>query len=418
MINSDPIYSILYIDDEENNLTSFKSTFRRDYHIHVASSGQEGLEIMEKHNIQLVITDQRMPDMTGIEFLEKIVPLYPDCMRMILTGFSDMEAIIQAINKGNIYRYVSKPWNREDLKITIDSALEVYNLKSQNKHLIQDLQEANRNLEQKVMQRTRQLEQQRQNITDSIKYASRIQRALMLPSEELEKILPSHFILNKPKDIVSGDYYWVSQKNNRLIIAVADCTGHGVPGAFMSIMGINFLNEIVNQSDSIKASEILNELRAQLIKSLGQTGRRDETKDGMEMALCIIDSAEKQMQFSGAFRPMYLIRDDELMVVKGDPMPIGKYNEDEVAFTNKEMQFRENDMIYLFTDGYVDQIGGLDRKTFKSIQFKKLLKEIHYKPLKEQKAILIEEHGIWRAGQEQIDDIMILGIKLSFNQTD
>lgn len=418
MVTSDPIYSILYIDDEENNLTSFKSTFRRDYHIHVASTGQEGLEIMEKHNIQLVITDQRMPDMTGIEFLEKIVPLYPDCMRMILTGFSDMEAIIQAINKGNIYRYVSKPWNREDLKITIDSALEVYNLKSQNKHLIQDLQDANRNLEQKVMERTRQLEQQRQNITDSIKYASRIQRALMLPSEELEKILPSHFILNKPKDIVSGDYYWVSQKNNRLIIAVADCTGHGVPGAFMSIMGINFLNEIVNQSDTIKASEILNELRAQLIKSLGQTGRKDETKDGMEMALCIIDSEEKKIQFSGAFRPMYLIRDDELIVVKGDPMPIGKYNEKEVAFTNKEMPFMENDMIYLFTDGYVDQIGGLDRKTFKSIQFKKLLKEIHYKPLKEQKEILLEEHGIWRAGQEQIDDIMILGVKLSFSQAD
>ena len=415
MITSDPIYSILYIDDEENNLTSFKSTFRRDYHIHVASSGKAGLEIMEKNNIQLVITDQRMPDMSGIEFLERIVPLYPDCMRMILTGFSDMEAIIQAINKGNIYRYVSKPWNREDLKITIDSALEVYNLKSQNKHLIDDLKEANRTLEQKVNERTRQLEQQRINITDSIKYASRIQRALMLPSEELEKILPSHFILNKPKDIVSGDYYWVSQKNNMLIIAVADCTGHGVPGAFMSIMGINFLNEIVSQSDTIIANEILNELRKQLIKSLGQTGRRDEAKDGMEMALCIVDPDNKQIQFSGAFRPMYLIKDEELIVIKGDPMPIGKYNENEMPFTNKEVQFNENDMIYLFTDGYVDQIGGLDRKTFKSIQFKKLLKEIHYKPLKEQKSILEEEHGIWRAGQEQIDDIMILGIRLAFN---
>jgi len=256
------------------------------------------------------------------------------------------------------------------------------------------------------------------NITDSIKYASRIQKALMLPSEELEKILPSHFILNKPKDIVSGDYYWVSQKNDRLIIAVADCTGHGVPGAFMSIMGINFLNEIVNQSDTIKANEILNELRDQLIKSLGQTGRRDETKDGMEMALCIIDTEKKQIQFSGAFRPLYLIRNEELVVIKGDPMPIGKYNETEVSFTNKEMPFNENDMIYLFTDGYVDQIGGLDRKTFKSIQFKKLLKEIHYKPLKEQKAILLEENGIWRAGLEQIDDIMILGVKLSFSQSD
>jgi serine phosphatase RsbU (regulator of sigma subunit) len=416
MVNSDsdPIYSILYIDDEENNLISFKSTFRRDYHIHVASSGQEALEIMENNHIQLVITDQRMPDMSGIEFLEQIVPLYPDCMRMIMTGFSDLEAVIQAINKGNIYRYVSKPWNREDLKITIDSALEVYNLKSQNRHLIEDLQEANRTLERKVQERAREIEQQRLNITDSIHYASRIQKALMLPSEELEKILPSHFILNKPKDIVSGDYYWVSHKQDKLIIAVADCTGHGVPGAFMSIMGINFLNEIVNKSKTIKANEILNELRDKLIKSLGQTGQRDEARDGMEMALCVVDAKNRRLQYSGAFRPLYLLRKDELIMIKGDPMPIGIYNETELPFTNKEVPFSENDMIYLFTDGYVDQIGGLDRKTFKTIRFRTLLKEIHSKPLDEQQFILREEHEIWRSGHEQIDDIMILGIRLSF----
>lgn len=414
MSDSDPIYSILYIDDEKNNLVSFKSTFRRDYHIYVASSGQEALEIMENQNIQLVITDQRMPDMTGIEFLEQIVPLYPDCMRMIMTGFSDLDAVIQAINKGNIYRYVSKPWNREDLKITIDSALEVYNLKSQNKHLIDDLKRANQTLEQKVNERTRQIEQQRLNITDSIHYARRIQKALMLPSEELERILPSHFILNKPKDIVSGDYYWVAHKDERLIIAVADCTGHGVPGAFMSIMGMNFLNEIVNKAQTIKANEILNELRDKIIKSLGQTGQRDETKDGMEMALCVVDASNHQLQFSGAFRPMYLLRQDELIVIKGDAMPIGIYNENEVPFSNKEVTFQEDDMIYLFTDGYVDQIGGLDRKTFKSIRLKALLKEIHSKPLKEQSHILREEHEIWRSGSEQIDDIMILGIRLAF----
>jgi len=413
--DSDPIYSILYIDDEENNLISFKSTFRREYHVHVASSGEEALEIMEKHNIQVVITDQRMPDMTGIEFLEQIVPLYPDCMRMIMTGYSDMEAVIQAINKGNIYRYISKPWNREDLKITIDSALEVYNLKSQNRHLIDDLKEANQNLELKVMERARQIEQQRLNIKDSLHYARRIQKALMLPSEELEMILPSHFILNKPKDIVSGDYYWVAHKDKKLIIAVADCTGHGVPGAFMSIMGINYLNEIVNKAGTIKANEILNELRDKIIKSLGQTGQRDETKDGMEMALCVVDAENHRLQYSGAFRPLYLLRQDELIVIKGDPMPIGIYNEDEVPFTNKEVPFRDNDMIYLFTDGYVDQIGGLERKTFKSIRFKKLLREIHHLSMEEQQQILREEHEIWRSGSEQIDDVMILGVRLSFN---
>jgi len=413
----DPVYSILYIDDEENNLISFKSTFRRDYHIHVASTGKAGLEIMEKHNIQLVITDQRMPDMTGIEFLEKIVPLYPDCMRMIMTGFSDMDAIIQAINKGNIYRYVSKPWNREELQITIESALEVYNLKSQNKHLIEDLKEANQNLERKVMERTRQIEQQRLNITDSIHYASRIQKALMPSDEKMKKLFPSHFILNKPKDIVSGDYYWVAEKGNKLIIAVADCTGHGVPGAFMSIMGINFLNEIVNNSEQPKANEILNELRKHLILSLGQTGQRDEARDGMEMALCVVDTDKKIIQFSGAFRPMYLICEGVLKVFRGDRMPIGIYNEEEVSFTNKELPYKENDTIYLFTDGYVDQIGGPHRKTFKSKQFKALLKEIHQKPMEEQRAILREEHSIWGSGQEQTDDVMVLGIRLSPNQS-
>jgi sigma-B regulation protein RsbU (phosphoserine phosphatase) len=412
LTSTNPIYSILYIDEAEQNLSSFKSTFSQDYHIHTATSGQAGLEIMEQQTIQLVITDQRMPDMNGIEFLEKILALYPDCMRMIMTGTSDKDAIIQAINKGNIYRYVAKHWSREDLKLSIDSAMEVYNLKIQNRNLINYLEDAKLNLEQKVMERTQEIEQQRINITDSIHYASRIQNALMLPSEVRVKIMPPHFILNKPKDIVSGNYFWVSKKRDRLIFAVADCTGHGVPGAFMSILGINFLNEIVNNKEAPRANEILNELRDKTIKALGQTGQRDEAREGMEMALCVVDFKQKMIQFSGAIRPMYLISEGELSVINGDRMPIGIYEEVKVSFSNKEVPFKENDIIYLFTDGYVDQIGGLQRKTFKSVRFKKLLEEISYRPLKEQKSILKEEHEIWRAGQEQIDDILILGVEL------
>jgi len=410
---TNPIYSILYIDEVEQNLISFKSTFSQDYHIHTASSGQVGLELMEQNTIQLVIMVQRIPDMSAIDFLKKILILYPDCMQVILTEISDKDDIIQAINKGSTYRYVAKPWNREELKMSIDSAMEVYNLKIQNRNLINYMQDVKLNLEQKVMERTREIEQQRINITDSIHYASRIQNALMLPSEEMDKLMPSHFVLNKPKDIVSGDYYWVSNKSDKLIIAVVDCTGHGVPGAFMSILGINFLNEIVNNTDTPRANDILNELREQVIKALGQTGQRDEAKEGMEMALCVIDFKQRRVQFSGAFRPMYLISEGELSVINGDRMPIGIYEEEMVSFTNKEVSFKENDTFYLFTDGYVDQIGGLQRKTFKSVRFKKLLKEISHKPLAEQKSILREEHEIWRAGQEQIDDILILGFELS-----
>src|SRR4030043_1230638 len=156
---------ILYVDDEEDNLTVFNSAFRRDYEVHLAKSGQEGLKIMKKHPIQLIITDQRMPEMTGIQFLEKVIPKYPNCIRMILTGFSDIEAIIQAINTGRVYRYITKPWNKNELKLNIDKGLETFKLKEQNRKLIEDLKEANKTLEQKVIERTQKIELQNREIT-------------------------------------------------------------------------------------------------------------------------------------------------------------------------------------------------------------------------------------------------------------
>jgi signal transduction histidine kinase/AraC-like DNA-binding protein len=158
------LHPILFVDDEEDNLTVFNSSFRRDYNVHLASSGEEGIEVMKKHKIHLVITDQRMPGMTGIQFLEKIIPDYPDCIRMILTGFSDIEAIIQAINTGRVYRYITKPWDKQELKINIDKGLETYNLRQQNKKLIDDLKEANQTLEQKVIERTCELEKKNEQV--------------------------------------------------------------------------------------------------------------------------------------------------------------------------------------------------------------------------------------------------------------
>lgn len=413
MRNKDSLPPILYIDDEEDNLTVFYSTFRRDYQVHLATSGLEGLELLNKHEIHLVIADQRMPKMTGTEFLEKIIPEYPDCMRMILTGYSDVEAIIQAINKGRVYSYVTKPWVKDDLKITMDHALETFNLRQQNRKLFEDVMEANLTLEKKVIERTKKIELQRREITDSIQYASRIQNALLPPSEELDTLLPSYFILNKPRNIVSGDYYWLAHKNSKVVVAVADCTGHGVPGAFMSILGIACLNEILNQTPAIQANEILNRLRARIIKSLRQTGKSDEARDGMELALCMVDFDNKRLQYSGAFRPLYLIRNSHLRELKGDPMPIGIYNDEEISFNMQEVTFKENDIIYLFTDGYVDQLGGPDRKTFKSGKFKQLLISIHQKPMQEQKKILEKEYQEWKNDIEQIDDIMVMGIRFA-----
>jgi len=408
------LHPILYIDDEKDNLTVFNSAFRRDFKVHLATSGAEGLGIMKKEDVHLVITDQRMPEMTGVEFLEKIIPDWPDCIRMVLTGFSDVEAIIQAINKGRVYRYITKPWNKEELKITIDRALDAYILRQQNKDLIISLKEANETLESKVIERTRQIELQKQEITDSIKYASRIQSALLPPQEEIDKLLPSCFILNLPRDIVSGDYYWIAQKDNKVVVAVADCTGHGVPGAFMSILGIASLNEIVNKTEKIVAGDILNQLREQLIKSLRQTGKEgDKTRDSIEMALCVIDPDNRILQYSGAFRPLYTIRNNELIEIKGDFMPIGIHEGEKKLFFNNELEVHKNDIIYMFSDGYVDQIGGPEKKTFRSLKFKELLLEIHDLPVHDQKNILEEKLNEWKRDMDQIDDILVMGIKFS-----
>jgi serine phosphatase RsbU (regulator of sigma subunit) len=406
------LHPILYLDDEKDNLIVFNSAFRREYEVHLAGSGKEGMEILKKHEIEVIITDQRMPEMTGIQFLEKIITDYPNCIRMILTGFSDIEAIIQAINTGRVYRYITKPWNKEELKINIDKAIETYQLRSQNRKLIDDLKEANKTLEKKVIERTQKIELQNREITCSIQYASRIQNALLHPHIDVERLFQSYFILNKPKDIVSGDYYWMTVKDDKALVAVADCTGHGVPGAFMSILGISFLNEIINKTVTIRANEILNQLRGQVIKSLHQTGKSDETRDGMEMALCIIDFGRMKLQFSGAFRPLYLLRNGDITEFNGDNMPIGIYEEEENSFTNKEISYEKNDVIYMFTDGYLHQMGGDNRKTFKSQNFKKLLLDIHIHPLQKQKELLEGKLDEWQGELEQVDDILVVGIKL------
>ena len=404
---------ILYVDDEKDNLTVFKAAFRRDYKIYLAGSGAEGLKIMEEHEIHLVIADQRMPGMTGTEFLEQVKDSYPDCIRMVLTGFTDVEAIIQAINKGRVYRYITKPWDKNELKMNIDRAIESFSLKSQNSQLLIDLQNTNLNLERKVQERTQKLEKQKVALMDSIHYASRIQSAMLPEEAELACYLQSYFLLNKPKDIVSGDYYWVSRKNNKVIVAVADCTGHGIPGAFMSILGISILNEIVHAAEQVNAGDILSQLRTKVIRSLRQKGKIYEAKDGMEISLCVLDFNERKLQYAGAFRPLYLIRDGEMLVLRGDSMPIGKYDLDECPFNSEELVFEENDIIYLFSDGFVDQLGGPHRKTFRSRKFKKLLIDIHKMPLHEQKEILEKEHESWKLDHEQIDDITVMGIRFA-----
>jgi serine phosphatase RsbU (regulator of sigma subunit)/ligand-binding sensor domain-containing protein len=258
----------------------------------------------------------------------------------------------------------------------------------------------------------REIEEKNRHITDSISYASRIQMALLPPNSIIEKHLPDHFILFKPRDIVSGDYYWFKQIGHYSIYATADCTGHGVPGAFMSMLGIAFLNELVAENEKHTAGEILNNLRNKVKKSLRQTGEEGHSKDGMDMTLCIIDNKNRTVEYAGAYNPLYIYRNDELIEIKATRNPIGIFIK-EKPFESNHIELQEGDMLYTFSDGFVDQFGGDDNSKFKTKNFKKLLLEIYKRPLAEQKTILNQTIEDWRGNYEQTDDIIVFGVRIS-----
>lgn len=253
---------------------------------------------------------------------------------------------------------------------------------------------------------------QHNEITASINYASRIQRAILPSQEVLGKIFPEYFVLYRPCQIVSGDFYWFKQVKNILYIVAADCTGHGIPGAFMSMLGLSLLNETISPRDVNPPHETLNELRKRLKKTLHQTGEKGEQQDGMDIALCMIDLETKMVQFSGAYNPFFLVRNNELTILKGDRMPIGVYPKDNESFTVKEIQLLPNDSFYLFSDGYVAQTSDNNLEKFKALRFKDTLLTMQDKPMAEQKDILESTFDSWKGNQDQVDDILVIGVRV------
>ncbi|CAN5457183.1 hypothetical protein BH10BAC1_BH10BAC1_16720 [soil metagenome] len=254
------------------------------------------------------------------------------------------------------------------------------------------------------------LEHRNIEIIDSIKYARRIQQALLKDEEHVSKHLPPHFILYKPKDIVSGDFYWVLEKNSFLYIAVADCTGHGVPGAFLTMLGTSYLNEITRKDDFPSPAKILDELRLKFVKELGADG---ETKDGMDISMVRIDYKTSEIVWAGANNPIWIIKNSssEIFEIKGDKQPIG-LTQTPVLFTDHEMQLQSGDSIFLFTDGFADQFGGPRGKKFKYKQLKEVLLSNNELPPNQQKQKLESTFTEWSGNLEQVDDVCIIGLRL------
>lgn len=553
---------ILCVDDEKIILDSLEeqilNRLGKEFNCELAEGGEEALEIIQdlladKNDIAVVVSDQLMPGMTGDEFLIKAHALLPNTPKILLTGQAGIEAVKNAINKARLYRYVNKPWEENDLMLTIEEAarsyqrhlqMQEYNrllrnlnkatqeisgeidyqllvnklmtnvvltigteagylLTTQNnklkleaayalshkefeyitnefknnynefnqaisqkliklieeesqehcfvapiskkgknlgyillenknskaafnsyqKEVIQMLASQaaisldNSTLYSRIEERNKQLEETKKiieeknkDILDSIRYARRIQEAIMPEKDLLNFYFPEAFIFYQPKDIVSGDFYWFLEKYHKFFIAAVDCTGHGVPGAFMSVIGSNLLNQILNEYSILEPEAILDHLNFRVQTALKQD-QNAETKDGMDIAFCSIDQENDLLQYAGANRPLWLVRKGELIKYEADKFPIGGGQFGEHSYKGHTIPLQNGDIIYIFTDGYADQFGGEQNRKYTTKRFSDLILEIWNQPLKTQYEIIQKSFFEWKGKQEQTDDVLVIAIK-------
>jgi len=386
---------ILIVDDNPKNLQILGNYLRKEgFKVEFALDGNSALDWIKRTEFDLVLLDIMMPGMNGFEVCRVIKndPVKQKIPVIFLTAKVDTESIVNGFDVGAV-DYVIKPFNQKELIARVKTQIEIK----------RNRDEIARNLEE--------IEYKNKLITYSIQYAHTIQAAVLRASQNGSDFFPEMFCLILPKDIVSGDFYWFQRIDNKLLAGVFDCTGHGIPGAFMSMLGVTLLNETANRDRIVEPHLILNRLREKIIEALGQKGIISEVKDGMDGSIISYDLKSKTLVYSGAFNPIYLIRDNKIIEFKGDKMPLS-YHDKMTDFSRHEIKTRHDDLIYLFTDGYVDQFGGQEDKKFLRDQFKQVLLKIHKHPLEVQKEMLLDTYNNWKGNGDQVDDITVVGFKL------
>ena len=333
-------------------------------------------------------------------------------MNSLVKGLKETTQFAHEVGQSN-FNYAYQPLSDEDM---LGQAL----LKMKD-----ELAETERILEQKVKERTEEVVKQKDEIdsqrakleelytdvTASIRYAKRLQDSILPPESAIKKYFPSSFVLFKPKDIVSGDFYWIGKIKNELMFAAVDCTGHGVPGAFMSLVGANGLNSAAKDHKLSDPGLILDDLNKYSSEALNKNND-DSVRDGMDITLCSLNKKQMKLKFAGAYNPLYLIRDNELQIIKTDKFAIGSFKPGEKNFETIEIDVKKGDKIYIFSDGYADQFGGPRGKKFMYRQFKETLISTIHESMENQKQLLDKRIESWRGSLEQVDDIVIFGVEV------
>lgn len=402
----------------------------RIINIYLFETGEKCMELFMQLLPEFVILDFSLnsiaPDAAdGLEVLEKIKMGNPETCVIMMTSNNLIDTALKSFHKGasdyvikstsqfkKINESISTIFANKDKRAAEqDIAARAFNFQnSENEKRTWELN-AVRVQKAEVEKSKFLLEEKNKDITDSLNYARRIQQAQLPRIEEIYASLPNSFILFKPKDIVSGDFYFFHKNHDRVFIVAADCTGHGVPGAFMSMIGSEKLTDAVLQSSD--TSEILNHLNRGIKNSLHQSEHVDSTRDGMDIAICSIDTKNKTLKYAGANRPLWIIRNGKTEVeeIKGTKKAIGGLTDDNQHFDSHELQMQEGDTFYIFSDGYADTFGGLYGKKLLSKNLKKLIIRIQDRSMPEQEKYLNDFLENWKAEKEQIDDILVIGVR-------
>ena len=405
-------WKVLIVDDEAEvhqvtKLALAKFRFEdKPLDIHSAHSAKEAKQLLIRHpEFAMVLLDVVMEtEDAGLQVVNFIRnEISNRLIRIVLrTGQPGVAPEEFVINNYDIDDYKSKTeLTAQKLQTTLIASLRAY----------REL----RRIEDIVNERTAELAERNQEILDSIRYAKRIQSAILPDVEAIRRVYPDSFVFFQPKDIVSGDFYWFSHRDDGIsVFASIDCTGHGVPGALMSIIGYNILSRLINDGQMIHPTEILQELDSQIKEFLKNEGASDASpiRDGMDLSLCVIHQDRKTIEFAGANQPIYLVKDGVLTEYDGDHNPVGDTMIENKVFTTKTIQYEKGQRLYLFSDGFVDQFGGDTGKKYTYKRFKDFITGLQNMSMKEQLIECKFEFEKWKGAHRQIDDVSVIGIQL------